>query len=57
VKTLLEYDQGEITVKIRLRDKGHLFSKRQIFYAVISREKAIELFKKYEHELTDIENL
>ena len=49
--------QAEITIRIFTKKEGAIFGKHNCFYAIIDKQKAIEIFKRLEHELTDLEQL
>lgn len=52
---MVEFDSARIKVTLITRKKGHVFSDITYKLATMPKEKGIELYKKYSHELLDNE--
>ena len=50
---MVEFDSAKIKVTLVTRTKGRVFPDVTYTSATMPKEKGVELFKKYEHELVD----
>lgn len=49
---MLHEDQAVVTVKLRYRKKGAIFQTVHLTYVKLPKDEAVELFKKYQIELS-----